>query len=131
MTLTQYWPWYRQRLWRCVTSQRLLNPLYVKHVDRMADFHESLGHWSHLLNPRTCSIGTEWITHLPHQVLNIWPWGINDKGHKWRCPDLDSMQETWCAQQFGPRDQEWLYLGNASWAFRTQEHATQFQLAWS
>ena len=128
--MTEYWAWYRQRLWRAWTSQNLLNSEYVKHRDRMADFHESLGHFSHLLSPRTCAIDSEWITHLPHHVVGIWCMGINDKGHKVRSPQLDSMQETWCELQFGPRDREWLYVGNASWAFRMKEQAVQFELTW-
>lgn len=130
LKITAYWPWYRQRIWRTWSGQRLLNPLYVKHVDRMAYFHESLGQYSHLLKPRTCVIDAHMITHLPHHVQGIWPQGINDQGDKVRSPMQNSMQETWCAHQFGLRDREWLYVGNASWAFRMKEQAVQFELTW-
>ena len=128
---TPYWAWYRQRVWRVLTNQRLLNPHYVKHVDRMADFHESLGPWSHLLKTRTCVIDEETITHLRYRVQGIWPQGQDDQGLKVRSPSQDSVQETWCAQQFGERDRDWLYRGNGCWAFRQHEDALQFKLVWT
>jgi hypothetical protein len=130
LKFTEYWAWYRQRLRRCWHNEILLSAPHVKHVDRMADFHESMKYISVLVNPRTCAIGAHMITHLPHHVDGIWPQGINDKGHKVRSPQLDSMQETWCELQFGLRDREWLYLGNASWAFRLNDQAVQFELTW-
>lgn len=131
MTLTQYWPWYRQRLWRVISQKHLWNQHHVRHLDRMADFRESLEPHLGPLWDRTCAIDPDLVTHLPHQVVGIWPQGMDNNGLAVLLPKLDSRQETWCAHQFGFRDRDWLYMGNAVWAFRLKEHATQFQLAWS
>lgn len=60
----------------------------MKHVDRAADFHESMGWYSHLVRPKSCVIDAELITHLPHHVQHTWPEGINEQGHTVRSPNF-------------------------------------------
>lgn len=129
LKFTQYWPWYRQRLWRILNNQSLIHHSYVKHVDRVAQFHNDLRFYSHLREPRSCMIDEQLTTHLPYLVDGVWPKGAAP--YSIMCPDACSIHEHWCTTQFGPRDREWLYLGNSVWAFRLAEQACEFALTWN
>lgn len=129
--MTEYWAWYRQRLRRILTGERLPTASYVKHRDRMTQFYESMDYYSHLFTPKVPVIVEELHMHLPYLVHDVRCTLTNDQGMTEISPNSQTIQERWCEQEFGARDKEWLYLGMAMWAFRLEEQAAQFGLTWS
>jgi hypothetical protein len=117
-----YGRWHLQRIRRWWRGDRLPSPHIIRRVDRLRDrFHI----------PDT-PMGTIWcevmvqdhmVTHLPHRATCA--------SHPSNSIFDPSVQESWCAQHVGMWDQDWLYMGQNKWAFRTQDHAVQFHLMWS
>ena len=126
-TFTSYWAWYKQRVKRCIREEKLPSDFLVRHLDwRHAEYCEG----PHVIIAPSwckCMIPEHLVDHLPHKVKVSYQKTPSHPLRTW----APNCQEIWCETQVGLRDRDWLYLGQHMWAFRSSEHACEFQLTWS
>jgi hypothetical protein len=127
ISLTAYWAWYKERFRRAFDSEQLPSEFLVRSYDRRREEFCEGAHVMIVPSWCKCVIPDHMTGHLPHRVKLRYQ---RKDDHSLLARWNGNCQEIWCASNIGLRDRDWLYLGNHSWAFRTKEQATQFQMVW-